>query len=289
MLVTIRKNTKNTQAAILAQSMLVAAGYHVKVDGDFGRKTEEMVISFQAANNLVADAIIGQKTWQVLFMSANSYLTVSANRFLSEQDLIKAANNLGIQLAAVKAVNHVESRGSGFLGDHPVILFERHVFWRRLQAHGLNPYDYCEDNKDILNKKAGGYKGGTKEIERLQRAMKIHPQSAMESASWGLFQIMGYHWKTLGYSGIERFVDKMKKNEAEQLEAFVRYMRKHKLDKILRLKSGRKSLDLDDFREFAYRYNGKNYAKNAYHTKMHKAYRKFLKQSPSHSQYREAA
>lgn len=278
MLVTIKKNTQNTQAAILAQSMLVAAGYHVKVDGDFGDKTEEMVLHFQSGQHLVVDGIIGEKTWNVLFMSANSYLTVSANRYLGEQDLVHAANRLGIQLAAVKAVNEVESRGSGFRGDHPVILFERHVFWRRLEAYGVNPSSYATDNEDILNKKSGGYKGGTKEVKRLERAMEIHPKAALESASWGLFQIMGFHWKSLGYVSIESFVAKMKENEANQLEAFVRFLKKNKLDRILMLKNGKKTLVLDDFRNFARRYNGSAYEKNHYHTKLQKAYRKYLKQ-----------
>ena len=289
MLVTIKKGTTNSQATTLAQSMLVAAGYHIKVDGDFGKKTEDMVLRFQAADNLVVDGIIGEKTWNVLFINANSYLTVSISRYLSEQDLIHAANRLGIQLAAVKAVNEVESRGSGFRGDHPVILFERHVFWKRLKAYGINPYDYVSDNEDILNKKTGGYKGGTKEVKRLERAMKIHPKAALESASWGLFQIMGYHWKSLGYSSIESFVSKMKKNEANQLEAFVRFLKKNKLDRVLRLKNGQKTLVLDDFRNFARRYNGSAYAKNHYHTKLQKAYSRYLKQPTQQTHHRAAA
>lgn len=37
------------------------------VDGIFGTKTEDAVIAFQRANNLVADGIVGEKTWAKIF------------------------------------------------------------------------------------------------------------------------------------------------------------------------------------------------------------------------------
>ena len=38
----------------------------IKVDGDFGGKTEEAVKKFQKANNLKPDGIVGEKTWNAM-------------------------------------------------------------------------------------------------------------------------------------------------------------------------------------------------------------------------------
>ena len=60
------------------------------------------------------------------------------NKALSTTQIAAAAESLGITTAALRAVIDVECRGSGFLSDgQPVILFERHVFLRQLQAKKL--------------------------------------------------------------------------------------------------------------------------------------------------------
>jgi hypothetical protein len=290
MLVAIRKDSKNVQAVILAQSMLLAANYPVNVDGDFGSKTEQIVFLFQADNHLVSDGIIGSKTWEVLFAKSSHYLSHSAEKFLSEQDLVNAAVRLGIEVAAVKAVNEVESRGQGFLGNFPIILFERHVFWRRLKKYNINPASVVSGNSDFLSQDTGGYKGGLKEVKRLERAMKIHPQAAMESASWGLFQIMGYHWKSMGYLSINDFVERMKQNENEQLKAFVAFLLKvGKCHRSLKLSNNHQKLTSRNFAQFARCYNGSAYKRNAYHSKMLKAYLRYKTQADTEIEQPRAA
>ncbi|MGB0845843.1 MAG: N-acetylmuramidase domain-containing protein [Thiolinea sp.] len=275
---TIKRHSTNSDAVTQAQTMLNALGFATTVDGKFGSQTEAVVTSFQASNGLVADGIIGSKTWQKLVLLAGHIIKQDANRFLSEEDLVQAAQQLNIEVAAIKAVNEVESRGEGFLNGQPVILFERHVFWRRLEAFGIDPKPLQAGNEDILSTKTGGYRGGIAEHNRLARAQIIHPRAALESASWGLFQIMGYHWKNLKYADINEFVTKAKHNEAEHLEAFTRYLKWSRGDRFLRLKRGEDSLSLSNFEKFAKNYNGPMYWKNQYHTKMMKAYRRYKKQ-----------
>ena len=59
---------------------------------------------------------------------------------LSSSDIRNAAEQIGVEPCAVKAVVDVESGGDGFLPDGRVkILFEGHVFWKELQKRGINP------------------------------------------------------------------------------------------------------------------------------------------------------
>ncbi|MCV0428855.1 MAG: N-acetylmuramidase domain-containing protein [Roseibium sp.] len=48
------------------QERLVALGYHVKPDGDFGPATRRQVIAFQADNGLNTDGVVGIKTGEML-------------------------------------------------------------------------------------------------------------------------------------------------------------------------------------------------------------------------------
>ena len=169
------------------------------------------------------------------------------------------------------AVNQVESRGEGFAANgRPVILFERHVMFERLQANGLSEAEadaLAAKHPALVNRKAGGYIGGTAEHQRLAQAQQLHATAALESASWGLFQIMGYHWQRLGYFDAQHFADTMALSEAAQLDAFVSFIETDTaLHKALK---GRK------WAEFAKRYNGPAYAKNLYDVKLARAYAQF--------------
>lgn len=61
----IRKGAKG-DVVKLAQTLLNAHGFYLKVDGIFGMLTESAVLEYQALNNLKADGIIGPKTWAAL-------------------------------------------------------------------------------------------------------------------------------------------------------------------------------------------------------------------------------
>src|SRR5690606_3307933 len=115
---------------------------------------------------------------------------------IQECDYVTAANLLGCEVAAVKAVAEVESAGGGFQSDgQPKILFERHYF------HRLTNGKYSKTHPDISNPSAGGY--GSNQHGRLAKAAKLDREAALQSASWGKFQIMGSHWKSLGYTSLQ--------------------------------------------------------------------------------------
>ena len=60
------KKGSNGQDVKSLQESLNGAGYDLVVDADFGNGTEAAVKNFQEKNNLVADGLVGAKTWEAL-------------------------------------------------------------------------------------------------------------------------------------------------------------------------------------------------------------------------------
>lgn len=270
---TLRYYTKASEVISLTE-MLFQLGYDVKISDSFNLSVDAAVKSFQKEHNLVVDGIVGPKTWQTLYEECPEIFDQNG-KLLSENDLVEFSNRYGLELAVVKAVNEVESGGKGFLIDgNPVILFEGHIFWRELKKRGINPKQYLNDrNEDVLYEKwtKKYYLGGVREYDRLNKAIAIDNtdafrQAALSSASWGAFQIMGFHADALGYAGIDDFVAKMRQHEREHLFAFGQFLQVNKLIPLLTDKKWAK---------FAEKYNGAGYKANQYDTKLEKAYLKY--------------
>ena len=171
-------------------------------------------------------------------------------------------------VTAIQAIDEIESRGCGFLRDgHPVILFERHIMYRRLQATGHDVAALAVRYPDIVNPQPGGYIGGMAEHRRLNLAKKLDATCAIASTSWGRFQIMGWHWRRLGYSSAAAFADAMAESEAYQLNAFILFI---KSDPVLY-----QALKTQNWVAFARGYNGLAYKKNQYDLKLENAYKKY--------------
>lgn len=188
---------------------------------------------------------------------------------LTDKQYQQAADDLGVTVPHIKAFEFVESNGDGFLADgRPKILFERHVFYRQLKAAKGQVYAdrIARDFPYICNTKPGGYSGGAAEHNRLAQAVAIDRPSALESCSWGGFQIMGFHWKALGYSSIQALVNAAYKEEG-QLDMLVRFLKIN--PGIIR------AMKAKDWAGVARGYNGPAYAQNQYDTKLAAAYKKF--------------
>lgn len=269
-----RRYGQNKDDVIHLQEQLVRAGYKLSIDGIFGYETEGAVMQFQKDARLVIDGIVGAKTWKSLIVEteisdAKDLSAKMMNKTLSEDDLLYAADELEVELATIKAVNEVESSGSGFILDRPKILFEGHVFWRRLKAYRIDPTIFVNEGyENVLYEswERKHYLGGLREYERLERAREIHNGAAFESASWGLFQIMGYHWHDLGYKSIYEFAECMHKSEGEHLKAFVRFVIHNNLAGHLQRKN---------WAAFARGYNGSGYKQNNYDIKLARAYNRY--------------
>ena len=65
---TVRRGDRGTDVAYV-QAILQQLGYDLGPaggDGDFGRKTEEAVTTFQKKNGLIADGVVGPMTYEAL-------------------------------------------------------------------------------------------------------------------------------------------------------------------------------------------------------------------------------
>lgn len=61
------KNGNKSNFVFVLQGLLNAKGFSCAVDGIFGNGTESQVKAFQTKNKLVADGVVGAKTWTKLF------------------------------------------------------------------------------------------------------------------------------------------------------------------------------------------------------------------------------
>lgn len=271
----LRRGISARADVLRLQEKLVQAGRIPQATGIFDAATEAAVADFQRDGGLVADGVVGVKTWSLLLAAPpKGNAGPPASRWLSDSDIEAAAQGLGVESDSLRAVYRVESSGHGFVDDRPRTLFEGHVFWKRLQAAGIDPRTVAKGNEDIVypqwTRQFYG-RNAAQERDRLRRAEAIHTAAARESASWGLFQIMGHHWKDLEiYASVDDFVDRMSRHERDQLEAFCRFV-------VVTRSQGRplrEHLERKDWAAFAYGYNGSGYRQNRYDDRLREEYAK---------------
>ena len=255
------------------QEQLVKAGYNIDTDGIFGGGTERAVKDFQQKNGLAADGLVGSGTRAALDKVAGggSYTAVAkssgGDKSLTEQDIKDVADDLNVEVPAIKAVYEVESRGKGFQSNgDPKILFEGHIFWRELKKRDINPENHVAGNENILHQKWTKDYYRENQYDRLNKAKKINEEAALASASWGTFQIMGFNYKACGYPSVKAFVDASYVSEGEHLKAFGGFVKSANLVRHLQSK---------DWAAFAKGYNGPGYAQNKYDEKLAAAYEKY--------------
>ncbi|MGP9633728.1 N-acetylmuramidase domain-containing protein [Halomonas sp. AOP43-A1-21] len=254
----VLKRGDDNPAVMSLQRLLRAVDPSLVPDGDFGPATERAVRKFQKAHDIVADGIVGSKTLAALE-------GLDTSRLLGQGDIERAAKALSTGVAEVMSVQEVESHGSGFLPDgRPVILFERHIMRRQLIAMDINPTPWRARFPELVNPNRGGYMGGHLEHDRLALAKGIHTGAAIQSASWGLFQIMGFHWKRLGFDSPEAMEKAANESEGRQLDMFVAF--------ILGDAVMHQALIDRDWPTFAERYNGSAYAEHNYDGRMADAF-----------------
>lgn len=181
---------------------------------------------------------------------------------LTDEDFTLVAEELGVEVAAIKAVVRIEagSKLQGFWAPGvPVANYVQSLF---------NKYRNKVKGRKLKDAKVpqglSGY--ALREWTSLTNARKINADAADMATYWGMFQINGANYKLCGCESVEEMVAKVSDSEFSQLEMFAVFIQKGGMLEALRKK---------DWTAFARKYNGPSYAKRGYHTRMAREYAKF--------------
>lgn len=192
---------------------------------------------------------------------------------ITEQDYIDIAEELGVEVAAIKAVVDIEAGKShqGFYAPgQPLVNFDLSMFRRFAGRRGINLAKYQRTHQSVFTRPNARRHGSHQAAQqaRLAKAREIDNTTAIEGTFWGMFQIGGFNWRKCGAESIDDFVRRMSISEREQLELFAQFLKSTGLDKHLKTKN---------WRAFARGYNGASYARRGYHTRLAAAYARHLK------------
>jgi len=184
---------------------------------------------------------------------------------LTKQQLADIANSIGIEYAALRAFIAVESGGAGFINGRIVIQFEPVWFRRKVP--------FAPSGAWSINK----VENQTAEYKAFSEAFRINAKGAMEATSWGLGQIMGFHYARLGYKTVDDMVNDFKTGDLAQVKGIARFVATDPA--LLR------AIQAKDWHRVAVNYNGANYKQLAakynrepYNISMQKAYIKYSNQ-----------
>lgn len=190
---------------------------------------------------------------------------------LTERDYEEFAAELGVEVAAVKAVVDIEAGSAhrGFWSEgKPIINFDLPVFRKMAARHGINLSRYTSSHKEVFNRPDIARYGSQQAAvqARLDRAMDIDTVSAIEGTFWGMFQIGGFNWRQCGTASPQEFIRLMSRSERDQLELFGEFITRSGLLPALKARN---------WSAFARGYNGPSYAARGYHTRLARAYARY--------------
>jgi len=166
-----------------------------------------------------------------------------------------------IEPRLLQAFIKVESGGKGFDSKTGKIFIQFEPAWFKKMAN------FAPTGAWSVN----GVERQAKEWEAFNNAFAIDREAAMKATSIGLPQIMGFHWKRLGYANVGAMWDDFKVSEENQIKALEKFI----------ITDARllKAFEEKDWHMMAYIYNGSGYAAQAhrlgivpYNVQLQKAY-----------------
>ena len=187
---------------------------------------------------------------------------------LTEEDYREVAEELGVEVAAIKAVVDIEAGRAhqGFWAPgKPIINFDLSMYRQAAKRYGVNLAKAQKISPVIFGRpnirKYGSQQAGQQ--ARLDAARAINDGAAVEGTFWGMFQIGGFNWRKLGFATPAEMAEAMSRSEREQLEIFARFICEFNMLKDLQNKN---------WLGFALKYNGPRARSRGYHTRMAAAY-----------------
>lgn len=174
------------------------------------------------------------------------------------------ANEKGYDKAVLLAFIEVETGGRGFDQNTGKILIQFEPLWFKRKVPFAPSGLWSVNKVDVQGR----------EWEAFNNAFKINQNGAMESTSIGLGQIMGFHFKRLGFSSVGAMWDDAKKGLKNQILQIVKFL---ETDQRLRT-----AIRMKDWHTIATIYNGagykdlaKKYNREPYDVSLKKAYQKY--------------
>jgi hypothetical protein len=183
---------------------------------------------------------------------------------IDDLDIPRIGREIGVGEDEVHALMEVEARGSGFdsLG-RLTMLFEPH----KMYQNTIGPIRQRAVSAGVAYPNWGTRPYPKDSYPVLLKAMAIDETAALESASWGLGQILGSNYEAAGYRNVHAMVESFCADEANQLQAMINFLIANKLDDDLRR---------HDWTGVARGYNGSGQVKY-YAGKLEAAFKKWQK------------
>lgn len=178
-------------------------------------------------------------------------------KLLTNTAIAEIAKEFGLSYAKVKAVVLVESGSKAFDEKTGKIIIQFEPSWFKRKS------PYSPSGKWSVNK----VDVQSKEWEAFNDAFSKNANAAMESTSVGLMQVMGFHWKLLGFKSVGAMWDYAKESAENQLRLGLMF-----------IKSNKKMFDAisnGQWSTFAYYYNGEQYRKFNYDVRLSQQYQRF--------------
>ncbi len=179
--------------------------------------------------------------------------------FITKVSTINNANNT-VTIRGIATLNGEENTSEVTVSNNDYRINQRNikkqVFYEASQ--------YFSNKYPNLVGDRGNYGSYDSQLNKLQEAKKLNKSFAIQSCSWGKFQVMGSNYRLL-YSTPQEIEIAQNQCELQHLQLFKSYLNNVNIINDMKNKN---------WREIARKYNGPKYEQNNYHVKMENSYKR---------------